>query len=76
MGLIIKSKYKQNEIAHNPNDGLFYVIGHTGGKHWMPISDGFKTSEAANQWRKQQVRVDQIARGSVASCKFNALTSY
>ena len=76
MSLIIKSTYKQNEVTKNPNDGLFYVIGHTVGKQWMPISDGFKTHADADQWRKQQVKVDQIAMGSVASCKFNVLTSY
>ena len=76
MNLIIKTAYKQNEVTRNPNDGLFYVIGHTGGRHWMPISDGFKSFKDADKWRGQQVKVDQIAKGSVANCKFNVLTSY
>ena len=72
----IKSKYKANQVAQNPNDKLWYCVGHTGGKYWMPLSDGFKTQAEADKWRKLQVKVDKAHLASVLGCTFDKVAAY
>ena len=52
-------------VEKNPNDGLFYVMGHVGGNKWMPVSSGFKNKGKAQRWAKSQSKVDVAARGEV-----------
>ena len=52
-------------VEKNPNDGLFYVMGHVGGNKWMPVSSGFKNKGKAQKWAKSQSKVDVAARGEV-----------
>jgi hypothetical protein len=74
--LTIKSKYKANQVAQNPNDKLWYCIGHTGGKHWMPLSDGFKTQREADKWNKLQAKADKAHLASVLGCRFDKAAAY
>jgi len=62
----IKSKYRANQVAQNPNDKLWYCVGHTGGKYWMPLSDGFKT----------QAEADKAHLASVLGCSFDKVAAY
>lgn len=50
-----KREYKDYRVDQNPNDKLWYVIGHLKGKYWMPVSDGFRTrGEAATRITRQK----------------------
>ena len=50
--------YKDNIVKHK---GLWYVIGHCGGKYWMPISNGYKTKAEALE------RLPQLARAQISA---------
>ena len=52
-------------VEKNPNDGMWYVMGHVGGNKWMPVSSGFKNKAKAQKWAKSQSKVDVAARGEV-----------
>lgn len=69
--IIVRSRYKANQVAQNPNDSLWYAIGHTGGKHWMPLSDGFKTKAEAVRWNRLQAVADRAHLASILRCKFD-----
>tara|TARA_B110000858_G_scaffold163037_1_gene188389 strand:- start:159 stop:395 length:237 start_codon:yes stop_codon:yes gene_type:complete len=74
--LVIKSKYKANQVTQNPKDKLWYCIGHTGGKHWMPLSDGFKTQAGANKWNKLQAKADKAHLASILNCSYDKVSAY
>ena len=74
--MAIKSKYKVNQVAQNPHDKLWYCIGHIGDKHWLPLSDGFKSKAKADKWRKLQVKVDKSHLASVLNCPFAKVSAY
>jgi len=52
-------------VEKNPNDGMWYVMGHVGQNKWMPVSSGFKNKAKAQKWAKSQSKVDVAARGEV-----------
>ncbi len=74
--LIIKSKYKANQVTQNPNDKLWYCIGHTGGKHWMPLSDGFKRQAGADEGNKLQGKADKAHLASNLNCAYDKVSAY
>ena len=49
-------------VKQNPNDKLWYALGHVGGKQWMPVSNGFKDKSKADKWAKSQPKVDRAAK--------------
>ena len=52
-------------VEKNPNDGMWYVMGHVGRNKWMPVSNGFKDKGKAQKWAKSQSKVDVAAKGEV-----------
>ena len=45
----MRSRY---QLARNPHDRLWYVIGFCGGRYWMTVSVGYRTrKEAADRLR-------------------------
>ena len=59
---LISEKDKGYRVARNPNDGSWYVIGHVGGKHWMPVSTGFKSKKEAEKKLMHQLKADSAAK--------------
>lgn len=65
LGIKESYDFKLNEVykvAQNPDDKLWYVLGSVG-KHWMPVSDGFKSKKEAEKYAKIQPKVDKLAKG-------------
>ena len=52
-------KYK---TAKHPATGKWIVIGHCGGRYWMPVSSGFKTDKEATARVKHLYAADRAAR--------------
>jgi hypothetical protein len=50
------------DVAKNPKDKKWYVIGQCGGGYWMVVSSAFNSKKAAQQHAKSQPQVDQAAR--------------
>jgi len=59
---LTEGKDKGYRVARNPNDGSWYVIGHLGGKHWMPVSTGFKSKKEAEKKLMHQLKADSSAK--------------
>ena len=52
-------------VKQNPNDKLWYALGHVGSNKWMPVSDGYKDKSKAEKWAKSQSKVDKAAKKEV-----------
>jgi hypothetical protein len=50
---------KTYDVAKNPSDGKWYVIGNCGGGYWMPVSDPLDSKKEAQKHAKIQVRIDR-----------------
>jgi hypothetical protein len=57
-----EKKDKGYRVAKNPNDGSWYVIGHVGGKNWMPVSTGFRSKKEAEKKLMHQLKADSSAK--------------
>lgn len=55
------TRTKNYDVAQNPNDHLWYVIGNCGGGKWMPCSDGFKNRDDAVKRISVQLKADKAA---------------
>ena len=53
----VAGKYK---TAKHPNTGKWHVVGKAG-RHWMPVSDGFKSAKEATARMKRQYAADRAA---------------
>lgn len=53
---------KGYKVARNPTDRKWYVVGHCGGKWWMPISNSFDTKSEAEKHLHHQHAADKDAR--------------
>lgn len=60
-----------NDIAKNPQDGLWYVIGYcgrsriTGCQQWMPVSSGYINKDDAIAYMKQLPLAERAARAEL-----------
>lgn len=63
---LITEKDKGYKIAKNPSDKLWYVVGHAGGKYWMPVSSGYKSKKQAEQHMEKQKMADIDAKSLIA----------
>lgn len=54
------------KVKKSPEDGLWYALGYTG-KHWMPVSSGYKSKKEAEAFAKKQPKADKAAKKLVAT---------
>lgn len=54
------------DIAQNPNDGSWYVIGDCGdNRHWIPVSGPMSTSDDARTYMLHLIKANAAARAEV-----------
>lgn len=61
-----KKKYPYYPYDVIKRENQWYVIGHTGGKYWMPVSSGYRTKREATARAKRQLQADRTARRLVS----------
>ena len=58
---------KRYKVAKNPKDGLWYVVGYTGGKYYIPVSNGYNTKKRAEERMRRNYQADRAARSELLS---------
>ena len=54
------------KVAKHPKEKKWYVVGHTGGGIYIPVSHGYKTKREAQKHIKHQILADRAAKKELA----------